>query len=106
MPIIHIGMDKDKIVMVTGAPRSGTSLQMQTLDLLGVPINGDRFPEGNRDKIKNHLSERQKEQSENLNPKGFYEIGGVVIWGVRDISDYKGKAVNDPGQRPGCVCCV
>ena len=28
---------QDKIVMVTGDPRSGTSLMMKTLQLLGVP---------------------------------------------------------------------
>ena len=37
-------MRDDLITVVTGEPRSGTSLQMQSLHLLGVPVAGKEFP--------------------------------------------------------------
>jgi len=33
------------MIIVTGSPRSGTSLVMQTLDILGVPVVGEKFHE-------------------------------------------------------------
>ena len=33
------------MIVVTGSARSGTSLMMQTLKLLGVPVEGHKFHE-------------------------------------------------------------
>lgn len=74
------GNKKEGIILVTGEPRSGTSLMMQTLSILGFPIAGEKFPE-------HFLSEK------NLNPKGFYEIPGTVSKGVKEIGPYSGKAI-------------
>lgn len=83
-------MQPDKVTIVTGEPRSGTSLMMQTLNLLGVPVVGDiNLGNNNRrgkDKVNN---------TKNLNPRGFFEIPGVVVRGFseEDAADYHGKAI-------------
>jgi hypothetical protein len=122
-------ISSDKIGIVTGTPRSGTSLMMQTLLLMQIPIAGDRMPTANRridSFIKNNnLSleeinrileplqidlltallqeelptglEKFKSLSDNfkdiakLNPKGFYEITGVVGSGIKEVGDYGGQ---------------
>ena len=66
-----------KITVVTGLPRSGTSLMMQTLNTLGLNTKGT-----------SELWHRQKtklgrDRAEYLNPKGFYEIPGIVTKGIR-----------------------
>ena len=63
--------------VVTGAPRTGTSLILQTMDLLGVPMGMPKF-------IPEHDNMRQ------FNPNGFYEINSTE--GVTD-DRYKGKAI-------------
>lgn len=68
----------DKILPVIGIPRSGTSLVMQTLKLLEVPIAGDKF---------------LKNSKEKWNPLGFWEVPYVVFDGVRELGDYGGKAI-------------
>ena len=99
-------MDADKMTVVSGEPRSGTSLMMQTLALLGVPIVGDEYPgdaamqarlagaEGAElDHRQTQLTKRM-ERSHALNPRGFWEVSGVVMQGVRHArDDFKGKAV-------------
>lgn len=55
------------LTIVSGEPRSGTSLMMQTLTLLGVPIWA--ADEESRFKLPEELSEHAKK----LNPKGFFE---------------------------------
>lgn len=47
------------MIIVTGMPRSGTSLMMQTLDRLGITALGRLFP---------------KHRIRSQNPKGFYEL--------------------------------
>lgn len=56
-------LDKNYII-VSGEPRSGTSMMMQTLQCLGIPIWGNEFPTP-------HAEMR------GLNPKGFYETQHV-----------------------------
>jgi hypothetical protein len=66
------------MVVITGSPRSGTSLVMQTLQLLGFPIAGEKF---------NWLN------LEEFNPKGFWELQPEeVIAGVKS-DKYKGVGV-------------
>ena len=80
----------DRLLVVTGEPRSGTSLMMQTLKHLGLDIAGSDAP------WKRHADEMRTERAEYLNPKGFYEIPGVVARGLRDNSVARklyGKAV-------------
>ena len=48
------------MIVVTGSPRSGTSLVMQTLDILGLPIVGEKF----------HADFPITEG----NPKGYYDL--------------------------------
>lgn len=66
------------MIVVTGTPRSGTSMLMQTLMLLGVPIVGDKFHDGN-------LPQN--------NPKGYWELPKTErVEGIKDHR-YKGKGV-------------
>ena len=55
------------MILVTGAGRCGSSLMMQTLNLLGFPLYGEP---GDYNSITDH----DKEESKRVNPKGFYEI--------------------------------
>ena len=69
---------KGEIIVVSGLPRSGTSLLMQMLDRGGVSVVTD-----------------QQRLADEDNPKGYYEFEPVKrlqqdsSW----LSDYKGKAV-------------
>jgi hypothetical protein len=71
-------IDKDTIVIVSGLPRSGTSMMMSMLDAAGIPpvIDGVR-------------------KADDDNPKGYYEFERVKkikedkAW----LDDAKGKAV-------------
>jgi len=71
-------MDDREIVVVTGLPRSGTSLMMRMLDMGGVPPLTDNLREADID-----------------NPKGYYEFERVkqlprdVDW----LPEARGKAV-------------
>ena len=89
-------MRDDLITVVTGEPRSGTSLQMQSLHLLGVPVAGATDP--NADDRPDRASSEEYAQaaqthSQHMNPRGFYEVPGVVIHGTRDITKWKGQAI-------------
>jgi len=93
-------MDSSKITIVTGEPRSGTSLMMQTLKLLGAPVTGKENPADVEKQIeqmsKQHeMTEvdkadiiRKSKHAIKMNPLGYYEIGGVVS---RGISGYLAK---------------
>jgi hypothetical protein len=66
------------MIIVTGAPRTGTSLMMQTLQILGVPITGEAFS--------------------NINPfigniKGYWELPEEEISAGITNTRYEGKAV-------------
>jgi hypothetical protein len=94
------------MIVVTGAGRSGTSLMMQTLSLLGIPMLGE--PSNNNvlvgyDKSKDDdLTRLAKE----LNPKGYWEISiddlkeGLPNSFNQDVS---GKAIK---LFPGFFCIV
>jgi len=148
----QVDMDLDRITVVTGEPRSGTSLMMQTLHVLGVPIIGDKWPqerriwmrlsamsrkvhgepqgladagiaaetpdglvddpkgvvltrirgdgsrwfyphaEGADDLIRD--AAKQLGRAKELNPGGFWELGGIVMRGMRRLrSEHGGRAI-------------
>ena len=71
------------MIVVTGSARSGTSMAMQTLMHLGVPIVGEEFSEYNRFQG---------------NVKGYYELPKEEIAeGVKD-DKYAGKGIKLFGQ--------
>lgn len=95
---------EDKVLIVTGEPRSGTSLMMQTLVKLGVDVAGEERPMNERQKVllqKLEESEEEKELLERMeraklmNPRGFYEVPGIVARGMRGplIKEFMGKAL-------------
>lgn len=55
------------MIIVTGMPRTGTSLVMQTMDRLGMNVHGEQFPPG---------------MNQAHNPKGFWE-GDLTLSGRR-----------------------
>jgi len=66
------------MIVITGAPRTGTSMIMQTLKTLGVEVVGEKFSDVN--------------MPEN-NPYGYYELPiAEITEGIQDLR-YKGKAV-------------
>ena len=66
------------MIVVTGTFRSGTSLMMQTLKLLGINIVGNKFDKWNR---------------ERWNPKGYWELPvDDTIDGIKD-NRYEGKGI-------------
>jgi hypothetical protein len=75
-------------IIVTGVPRSGTSMQMQTLKILGMEIVGEEFPQS-----KTGRDEKAVERSKLLNPKGFYEDRKSVVRGSQDFEALRGKAI-------------
>lgn len=83
------------MVVVTGMPRTGTSLVMQTLEILGVPIAGEKFPEKPKEFDEIFTPEQLAdilEGGKKANPKGFYELRETVE-GVTDPTEFKGKAI-------------
>ena len=100
-------MNTELLTVVSGEPRSGTSLMMQTLELLGVPVAGDKFPQEGRDdaritemppgKERDRAEAQQKarlDHAKKMNPRGFYELPGIVMGGLRHMrDDLKGKAI-------------
>jgi hypothetical protein len=74
------------MIIVTGLPRSGTSLMMRVLESLSIPITGERFfNRGDQDRIN---------RTQYLNPEGFYELQGTVATGkLKNPEDFVGKAV-------------
>lgn len=76
-----------KITVVTGTPRSGTSLTMRKLKFLGLKVAGKKW-------LKPEKLDSLKEKNEG----GFYEIPGVVMRGFSseeeiDKNDAWGKVV-------------
>jgi len=85
------------MIIVTGEPRSGTSLMMDTLRLFGFPIWGSEQPgeehreglrqkeveAGNRESAEPTLEEKVKaERATEMNER-FWEVGGLVMKGIQ-----------------------
>jgi hypothetical protein len=71
-------MDQEKITIVSGLPRSGTSMMMKMLEAGGVPVLTDRIRSADED-----------------NPQGYYELERVKQMG-RDkawLEEARGKVV-------------
>lgn len=66
------------MIIVTGAPRTGTSMMMQTLRILGIPITGEDFS-----KINPFIG----------NVKGYWELPEEEISAGISNNRYEGKAV-------------
>jgi hypothetical protein len=74
------------MIIITGLPRSGTSLMMRILESLSIPITGEKFF--------NQTDNDRKERSQYLNPEGFYEIQDVVSSGkFKDPEKFLGSAI-------------
>ena len=75
------------ITVVSGEPRSGTSLMMRLLEGLGLKVKGEELIKGKEG--------RRRKNAEELNPKGFYEVPGVVMRGIPDdaLDDYEDHVV-------------
>jgi len=71
-------MDKNDIIVVTGLPRSGTSLVMQILQSMGIELFTD--------------NKRSPDQS---NPKGYFEheLVKTIEYDTSWIKNVKGKAI-------------
>ena len=71
-------VDQETVVIVSGLPRSGTSMMMQILEAGGVPVLSDRIRQADVD-----------------NPKGYYEFEPVKKTREDDswIEDARGKVV-------------
>jgi hypothetical protein len=83
------------IYIVTGEPRSGTSLMMQTLKLLGIPVIGEFIPNA-------QVGDKIRKESNKLNPKGFYEVGGVVMKGIPNGDEYVLNILNNSAIKIIC----
>ncbi len=70
------------MVIVTGEPRSGTSLTMDTLRLLGVPVWGVEQPVMGRGSRDNALTKKLREEKAAWLNKRFWEVPGVVMRGI------------------------
>jgi hypothetical protein len=66
---------------------------MQTLYLLGCPVEGELDPSiKKRDDLENDpLKEVREEHADKMNPRGFFEVPGVVIRGTRNQEKFGGK---------------
>jgi len=80
------------MIIVTGEPRSGTSLMMRIVDSLGLEIAGEQNPQ----KMRPRASKERKERADYLNPEGFWEVPGIVSRGIRteeQMEEYKDKVI-------------
>jgi hypothetical protein len=80
------------MIIITGEPRSGTSLMMRIIDSLGLEIAGEQQPGEKRPNRNKKIQER----SEYLNPEGFWEVPGIVARGIRteeQVKKYEDKAI-------------
>ena len=91
------------LIVVSGEPRSGTSMMMQTLKILGLPVLGKEYP-GEEQLLKiiaaeTDTAKKQRLQSridlmKQMNPKGFYELPGPVMKGIKQWdASYQRKVV-------------
>ena len=74
------------MIVVTGAGRCGSSLMMQTLHLLGVPMIGD--PENDKGRntlMSDDVTGELTKKIIDANPKGYWELA------IKDIYDEDNK---------------
>ena len=93
------------MIIVSGEPRSGTSLMMETLRLLGLDIWGEEQPGEKRRETARQKTGReetfeekiQREKAVDMNEK-FWEIGGLVMRGFQPYAMARNKLniQNDP----------
>jgi hypothetical protein len=99
------------MIIVTGEPRSGTSLMMETIRLLGFEIWGEEQPGEERRKSirakedrEETLEERlRREKAKWMNEK-FWEIGGLVMRGItsrmiNNLEQNKKKTAEDKNEK-------
>jgi hypothetical protein len=78
------------MIVITGEPRSGTSLMMRIINSLGIEIAGDQNPG------KERKNDKRQERAKYLNPEGFWEVPGIVSIGIKteeQVEEYKDKAI-------------
>lgn len=88
------------MIVVTGAGRCGSSLMMQTLHLLGVPMIGDPEKDQGRNTLMSEDSSGElRKQIINMNPKGYWELAIKDIYNMIDFGwpDHEGKAIKIMG---------
>ena len=74
----------DEIILVSGLPRSGTSMMMKMLEASGLPLTTDHVREADDD-----------------NPKGYFDTATRGLCGGCGNPDLRPPARGDPGRRPG-----
>jgi hypothetical protein len=87
------------LILVTGAGRCGSSLMMQTLHLLGVPLIGEPqykvhehclwggYHKDKADDIK--ITKEQDRRAKDFNPKGYWELDMYTLFAICH-GEYKG----------------
>jgi len=79
------------MIIVSGEPRSGTSLMMETIRLLGLDVWGEEQPgEKRREELRKGKEatfeeKLRDEKAKDMNEK-FWEIGGMVMKGFKPFS--------------------
>jgi len=84
------------LIVVTGAGRCGSSLMMQTLHLLGVPMLGDPENDKGRNTLKDYdKSGKIAEKIIDVNPKGYWELPINTLYDNLSygFGDHCGKAI-------------
>ena len=79
------------MIVITGEPRSGTSLMMRIINSLGLKIVGEKNPAKNK-----KVGKKRKERAKYLNPEGFWEVPQIVSRGIKtkeQIEEYKDKII-------------
>ena len=94
------------MILVTGAGRCGSSLMMQTLELLDIPLLG---PHGSSNTLVWDIDDKDYHDRFNeLNPKGLYELNYHLLidycrngWTPKEF--HKGKAVKLLSPLVACI---
>ena len=73
------------MIVVTGSSRTGTSLMMLILKMLGIPVTAPAF-------------EKWHDRIRGFNPNGFFEITGKWLRGGIQDDSYRGQAIKLFGE--------
>jgi len=94
---------KEQVLVITGDPRCGTSMEIKTVGLLGVPVAGEKWPQKDKRARMHPDADRRAEfdekfeeqltKAKEMNPRGFYEVPGTVMQGLKEIGEHGGKAI-------------